>query len=670
MSLILLIAEILLLVFCVIYLLLTKSIVDKKTFIFSVPIFIISFLLYSLGYVHVNNEYSMLGFLESIVAAIKAFGFEIEVDIMLELSLIDPIYRAGIYLSTIISGLTLVLSILGIFKIAIINSLRVIKNIYFKKSDIVIGYDDDAIFYCKNSKAVLWIDSDEYNLSKEDKEKLYMDNIAYIYSHISSKKFNKYIKFLKGKIDVVWFKNSTGSLNNLFEILDNILIDEDRTIEFHVQTEGEHLDFINQQLTNRCINKLNVMATAFDCYELISREFAAHYNFANYLPSSFIKNGTLVDGKKISVVMLGFGKTGYSIFKSCILNNQFVKINDGKYQAYPIDFHLFDSQSTAFNKPLVNYYLHQNKYFANRDGSLPLIEATANIKTYVMDVKGEINDELLDIINSDDNHFVFYIVALQNSLDNSAIAQKLSINSHKDSSIIFYNIDHKNEILQNSSDNVIPFGYKNEILRHSIITNDELNKLATQNNEAYFKIRGNAPTKFSELNVFEKLSNIYSDINLMFKLNIMGLQLSNDSNVDGISKEEYMEIYCNDSNVKSFIYDDYNIYSTLSTRMALAYQEHLRWANFYLVNGFAPMNLNEVKFVAGKIIHKNLDLKKHACLTSFEGLDILHKYELDLFLKNGINKTINDIETYKYDLQLMDNLYDTLSLMNYKIHKK
>lgn len=668
MALVLLIIEIILLLIGLGYLFLTKSLIDKKTIIFSIPLFIIATWYYALGYIDAYGSISFLGIIESILGTLKSFTFEIEADFVEGLRHSDSIYALGLSLTTLLCGLTLVTSIAGIFKIAMVNYFSVNKKLLFKGADIVIGYDDDAISYCQNSNSVLWINADTYNIKSEDKEKLYLENIPFIYSHIDSKKMNKYIRFIKRKIDVVWFQQKNEDLNNVYEILENIDVDDNRTVEFHVQVNGDHLDFVNQQLTLRCKDKKNIIASAFDHYELISREFSFNYNLAYYLPKGFIENGVLKEDKKISVVMLGFGKTGYAVYKSCLMNNQFVTVKDGKYAAYQIDFHLFDKDATAFNKPLISYYRHQDKYNFKRKNALPPIELTARVKKYVMDVEGQINDELVNIINSDDDHFVFYIVSLSNGLDNTALASKLRGMTSPSNSIIFYNIDYKNESLTGSS-NLIPFGYKSEILRHDVITNDELYKLAAINNEAYFKIKGMKPKNFNELDVFEKLSNIYADINLKFKLNILGLDLTNDKDVEGITKEEYLNIYASNTN-KDFTYDDYSSYFEINTRIALAYQEHLRWANFYVVNGFNPMNLDEIYYEEGRIIHKNLGIKKHACLTSYEGLDILHKYELQMYLDNGVNKTINDVETYKYDLQLMDNLYDTLMNAGYKIIRK
>ena len=55
------------------------------------------------------------------------------------------------------------------------------------------------------------------------------------------------------------------------------------------------------------------------------------------------------------------------------------------------------------------------------------------------------------------------------------------------SSIIFYNVDDRNEELMTESKICIPFGYKNEILSHDNITVEDLCSLAKLNNDTYNK---------------------------------------------------------------------------------------------------------------------------------------------------------------------------------------
>ena len=184
-------------------------------------------------------------------------------------------------------------------------------------------------------KTILWIDSTIIKLSKEDKLKLYQEGIIYIYTPFSAKKLLGVTRLVFKNVYVIAFHKNNEFLPAILKTLEELKPSK-KIIEFHVQAKSHELSFVNEQLTRRCIRKDNVMAVSFDYYELISRMFSLEHNLVKYLPEGYIKDGVVVDGKNINVVMLGFGKTAKAILKSIIVNNQFVEIVDGKYQAKKI----------------------------------------------------------------------------------------------------------------------------------------------------------------------------------------------------------------------------------------------------------------------------------------------------------------------------------------------
>ena len=168
---------------------------------------------------------------------------------------------------------------------------------------------------------------------------------------------------------------------------------------------------------------------------------------------------------------------------------------------------------------------------------------------------------------------------------------------------------------------------------------------------------------FNNLPVVEMRSNIANELNMDFKLGLLGLM--REVTDKGITKEEFYK-YIDPENTRDLPYD-YAAYQNVTTRNLIAYQEHLRWCMYYFVNTFVPMRLSEVHLVDGKAVHKNLERKAHACLTAYRGLDVLHKYELKLYQEANIEKTIADVETYKYDIAFVDSIYDKIVEMGYDI---
>ena len=78
------------------------------------------------------------------------------------------------------------------------------------------------------------------------------------------------------------------------------------------------------------------------------------------------------------------------------------------------------------------------------------------------------------------------------------------------------------------------------------------------------------------------------------------------------------------------------------------------------------MKLSDIKFENGNIVHKNISARKHACITSFAGVDKIHRYELQMYLDNNVNKKLSDVETFQYDMKL-DTAYEELTKLGYKI---
>ena len=112
--------------------------------------------------------------------------------------------------------------------------------------------------------------------------------------------------------------------------------------------------------------------------------------------------------------------------------------------------------------------------------------------------------------------------------------------------------------------------------------------------------------------------------------------------------------------------EKYNDYFELNLGNALIYQEHLRWAMYYFLYDYKGMKLEDIKLIDGKIVHKDIPNRKHACITSFEGADKLHRYELQMYLDNNITKSISNVETFQYDMKL-DTAYEELTQLGYKV---
>ena len=649
-----------------------KSFLSKKNLIFFVPLLLVLYGIYHLGYVYAGNNLTGLSFFECMTAALKAFKLEVVKSYLEPLMNDNLFFKIDVYIAIPIAGLTHISGFLGFFKTGIINMFKVLKKSHSKSVDIVFGNMETCVQYAKNYKdTVVWVDPRFNKLTQEDRKKLYEQGITFIYRVLNAFRLKTFNLFARNHVHIICFEKSNERLSDIYGLIDKLSNSKKYPYQFYVQSDGEYLSFIDEQLSKHCEKVKNVTASSFDIYELMSRRFASKHNLAKYLPREFIENGTVKDEYNINVVMLGFGKTSYSLLKSIILNNQFVTIKNNKFETKPINFYLYDKEKDALSRPLLTYF---EMYKSSGLNELNKVELPCVIFRDRLNVKCDYKEDFLKRFISKENEFTYYFICTRDDIENAAIADSLSRVVDLNRSVIFYNVDSKKSELQFEEKTVkekhiIPIGYKNAVLSHELITNDELWYLSNLHNENYNHSKNEVDISLASKPVIERLSNAYAAINYEFKLNMLGYGFD-ISGQESVNEEEFMRVYDPQNKRVNIRYNDY---FEINTRTAIAYQEHLRWSIFYLIHGYRPMPFSEIRFDTEKnrIIHKNIHDKKHACLVDYYELDNLIKYEYSLLPEtfNGHKKCIDDVDSYKFDYQSIDNIYRSLSNLKYHIKK-
>ena len=640
-----------------------RKIFDKKAIIFVVPTFFIIFSIYLIGFLNFNNGITTLNFYKLIVASLKSFAFDTKTELISK-SLENTLYYFVYCLGIGIAALSTAFSIIGLCNVVIINGILVFVTLK-KNPDIVIGNTSDSIEYCKKNKnSILFINSQVQKLSSDEKGKIFGLKIPFIYRSFKSSYFNKKI-FLSKKINFIYM-DKIENIHYLYDFLKTVKTSEKRVMIFHVLTEEESIYYISDHLTEICQKNEFLTAYVLNRYELLGRNFCIKQNLAYYLPKTFLDGVTIKKDKKISVNIVGCGKTGKAILKAVIMNNQFVTLEDNEYKCFKVTYNVFDKIEDNAKNALINFINSYNDLITSKDTPAPEQPCFVNWKK--INIK---NDFDKIHFSTSDDEFVFTILCLNKSMDNCQIASLLSKNIDLTKNVVFYNVDYQNEGFVDNG-NIVPFGFKHEMMSHDAIVNNTLGLLADLSNQTYWDLKDKkAPTNFHKLSLITKLSNFYADLNIKFKLNLLGLDMVKDENCKSLTKDEFYKYY-NHSTIDS--YDDY---FKKSIPNALAYQEHLRWCTFYLLQGFTTLSTTEFKFVEyfdsnGKkkynVVTKDEFSKKHGCLTTYAGLDIVHKKIYSLYKENDINKELfKDCETYQYDFALMDNVYDLLRAAGYKI---
>ena len=96
--------------------------------------------------------------------------------------------------------------------------------------------------------------------------------------------------------------------------------------------------------------------------------------------------------------------------------------------------------------------------------------------------------------------------------------------------------------------------------------------------------------------------------------------------------------------------------------------------------GYKPLPFKQFSWNKNKkgfwtLSHKNIEKKRHACLTSYLGLDQLIRYKHETIKKRiecGHNNVADDdlktlASLYRYDYMVMDGMYEALQQLGYSI---
>lgn len=651
--------EFILIIFIILFSYKNKIIFSKKNIMYFTPVFLICTSLYIIGIYYETKTIDIFTIADSICYGIYAFAFRLDRDLV-GLAVNDSLVFSIAYtISVLLSGVTMISTVVGLLRMNITNSLNITK-MKRKNADIVIGYCENSMEYVKKNKnSILWVDANEKKLTNEEKTKLFNKKIAVINKPFDKDRLRSLLLFRKGIIHFIVFTPNKDKMEytKYIEAFTNENISTKATVFLHIEAKNEYINFVNTQMSYKAVNSnYELIATCFNVHELLARRFIIENNYIDYLPKDFLEEGILK--KDINVFFIGFGKTNFSIFKSCLLNNQFVTIKDDKFYNKQVNYYLYDLYESTFNNELI---ARLNMDYANKkiDKEVPPIEKICNLNFEKMNIKSNDFISKVNSIIKKDSHNIFFI-SFSEGIENASFAEILEHYFGDKSIHIYYNVDSSLEVLKESSNkNLTPFGFKNTILNHSIIANDSLADQARKVNKKYHSLNKDDLIKWEKLPVIEKYSNVYNAINLRFKIQMMGLNYDDYLN-DRIDKNEYESILFKNKSKEDIVrlkeYQDYQEYFNINLRTALAFQEHLRWVAYYYANNFDQMKTKKIKFINNKLIIKDMDDKRHSCITSYYGLDVLHHKMLELYKENGVEKNIYDVETYKYDFMTYDNL--------------
>ncbi|MCH5156125.1 MAG: hypothetical protein J1F69_05905 [Clostridiales bacterium] len=702
--------------------LIDKELISKRNLFYMIPAFLLIYFLYVTGmnYNAVASQQT-LGFFDYfhlVSTSLDVFGFKIQQALINPIASEYSLFYADFVIAQILCVLTGILSIASFFSVQIRNF---IKRVYYisKGCDIVIGDCESAIKYAKNNKGcILWCE----NMPRARYFELLKDHVTACRFPLTSKRMAK--KLRKGEHHLIVFKDAGYSYSGIIDIFHKIKGKERSLLYLHLEADAEETKIIKEKFipTER---SAYTFVTCFDKHELLARRFIKEYPISKYIPREFFDDDfALLPDKTINVVFVGFGKVNYELFKLAAMQFQFAKKDGKKLGSSLVNYHIYDTAE----KRLHNEYFSRFKFEFDRDfgkTDFPKPEKICNtLNDKRIDIHSvEARKEFCELVNK--NSFTYFIVSLSGDLEDASYAHTLNrmVRGTGPYKIFVRAKNDKHEALKDADEEFTYFGADNEVYSHDCIVDDDLMTLARINHILYEaqkddkkelaalieKIKGepnadwnsklkeelkNDPTSklqiiqiWEKINPIEQFSNIYSVLNLPFKLGLMGLSLKKKTGDEvGIDYDEYCKLYrnpymsrdCDDPNAMNQ-YNNYNFFFGTQPSNVLAYVEHARWNAYYILSDFKQMSKEDMKKTLkdGKMAHKDVEKKLQACITTHAGLDELIRFKYaEMYPQGGAgvkkDGTMDEgfqklSSLYAYDYTNLDKVYMHLLRLGYII---
>ncbi len=639
--------------------------------------------------------------IEAIFGAVEA-----SVDLVvlkLDYSVVEALVESNAYYATVMVIL-FALCVVNIAMVTIALGYQKITNYHHlrlgKAKDcntiIVVGANEknrEILKSCAGNK--IWI------MAKKDKtdemeEFAYINKVAVVYmksKFIADTMGNLFDGEYVGRSVKVILNTGSDEQNLLFveeltEIIKKInvdLLDVEGSHGLKVYAFGEPE---NSSAFVHFVKKSSGQVQYVNKYKLIAFDFVDKHPLTEYMGENEIDyaTATLKSDVDVNVVMVGYNKTMQEVLVTSIANNQFMSLDgNGNIVERPVKYNVFSRTKMKTTEKNLNHtyfrYGTERLDMMSKQGEyLDLPALPANVDFVPVDI----NDhdfyakvkEALAPRDIDRKVFNQIIIAYGADIENVDIAEKLSVRVKEwglDKATKVYvkvrSDDLANKIVKEEYKEIcdlITFANEKEIVYNAKnIIAENFEGMARDRHLAYAvcdalqdgrneqEAKAKALKKWYDWAQPQRDANVYGVLSLRMKLNLMGYDYAKGASDAQVNKE-FMDKYTHGDPIKYkegtvggkklIIYNNNFVKGSLRERMAI--QEHQRWNAYMITQGVIPSSKKEMENEGGK----NLALRRHGCLTTFDGLI---EYREIMAKRNGTNEEMEDV--IRYDYQMLDD---------------
>lgn len=641
----------------------------NETFLFLGLVFLINLALYLVPYLYsvivLKEEGNwVLEVLNRIMGAIQLFLGNVETDAVADFAEAVPVFAYTYIVGALLALLATVSAAVEAFSHTLINSFRLSHALKQDVCDIVVGSGAMAQHYVKNNpNTVILLDN---SVEKNTAVALMEKGCTVLRRDLS-------VEFLSSR----YLNNKTryniicpNEREAYFDYLDVFITFRrsdchGKNIGLYVEVNEQKAETIRREIIEK--SGFEECITTFCSNELMARTFVEAHPVTEHLPQDFISADTSIRPERsIHVYLLGFGPLSRELYRQSVMNNQLVTFRDGEYRVFPVQYHIYDPKAEenlweigGLKKALDDLRKEAQRYF-------PLPELP--YETQIIRQEPHFRDTLSQIVRQirTPDSFSCCIVDTGDPFRNIETGTRLR--SMLSGSDHFHIYIRSATPYTRDDDQITYYGDFNKIFSHDVIVNDTLSSMAKKINEVYTGDAEKAGQQWKQMDCFTLYSNLYSAVNLRLKLNLLGLNYVKDGRGahTGLIHDKYPR-------QETYGYQDY---FTSSRRNALLAQEHARWNAYHLLNEYLPLEKEgiTVRSVDGETVRfhtKNLPAKKHACLTTFRGLDQLScSLAKQAQQITGAPHGPECYDYYIYDEMLIRSAEELMTRLGYSIEEK
>jgi len=672
---------------------------------FFIPLFVCGLLIHTAGLLY-NLEQGaervnpLMSALVVLIGSVKIFSFSYNDVLLGAATSASPLFAVAVLFTHLLaSGFSLFLLWVLFFK-SLANNLILFFN-RLSSHYVILGQSGQVEMFVEDLKKrgrrrITVVTGSE---SEEAKKKWLQKGVAVVNRKLSREALDLAgIISFKKKVTVVSFLETDEENLNAALLLSDYLhgkVESERIKDLNLVCAIQYQNIIRSEHF-KFSESLHGKLRFFNVSDLIARDFLIKHPVTKYIPERFFdyEGAKLVPEASLAQVFVGFGSTNKEMLVKSICNDQMLGQD---YQALVIDKDIKD-KSLEFQHQARGLFgelePEDGEYLESPEErfKIEFLEANALSKTFFDEIRKKVKENgftrIFVSLGSDKTNLETALEIRQRLYEAGLLERVRIFSLQKKDTFPQGNLDLLNKSFPDCP--IVFFGSEKAVLTEEVLINEKLDGLAKRVAGTYQKARDAEKDEaevWNSLSPFAQESNRMAAYGIRVKLNLIGLDLSETE--EGISEEEYFACYKLSAEEKELLREfgpkyveiflrDENGRIKDNARNNLARLEHLRWNALHLVNGWAKLPIADVKVKKPekegekpRLIRKNESLKRHACLTSFEGLDRLTGISLEKFKEFNLKQddALKECEAIRYDFGLMDNLYGLLQNSPYRIIK-